>query len=256
MSQNPIQLRFGELEIPDPCAVPWADMDAHGDVNKHCRQCNHVVHDLTGMSESEIAALYRSLGGKLCGAVSIDDHGKPIVFRNLHRPQKVRLLKHWVAAASLFLLYQTPQAGSSLVDRPSRENTLPLEGGELPASATAKTVTPETNTLVSGLIITKDSTEIHDSLDVEIFYEGKVLMTLQAVNGFFHHDFTGQLKPTDTVTISVVPKVYARDTYNERKYGGAQLATTVGNGQNVTVPIFFWAPPRAKLAGKVMPRSR
>jgi hypothetical protein len=255
MTQKPSKISFGQLEIPEPCTVPWDEMDAHAEGQRLCQHCNHVVHDLTGMSTSEIEALYRQQGGKLCGNFSLDEAGQPIYFRGQQRPHKVRLLKHWIAAASLFLLYQSPQAGSAGGNLSAMESPANAEGNPKGNQPAQETITPESNTLLSGLVLTQDSMEIHDDLAVEIFLRGKKLMTLQSVAGLFHHDFAGQLQPTDVLTIHVIGKTFnPGDTYRERKYGSASIETTLGHAQNIAVTVPFKAPPRPKMAGRVIRR--
>ncbi len=56
--------------IKTPCHEDWNLMSGDEKV-RHCKKCDTHVHDLTGMTEEEITALYRKKGGKLCGRFSL-----------------------------------------------------------------------------------------------------------------------------------------------------------------------------------------
>jgi hypothetical protein len=253
MSHIPRRLDIGKFEISETCAVPWEEMDMHTGGNRLCRQCDKVVHDLTGMSEREIEVLFHRNGGMLCGNFSLDAAGNPIYFKQQSAPKKVRFLKHWAAAASIFLLYQTPQAGGHHTGTATSIASPPLFQGDAPALLPS-IITPKTNTLLSGVILTQDSSEIRDTLQVDVFAKGNQVASLQAENGFFHHDFADTLLPTDSVTIVVQARVVnPENVWNKREYKGTTYQTTLGNAQNVTVTVAFKHPER-KMGGVMMPR--
>jgi hypothetical protein len=256
MPTIPKQLKIGQFEIPETCTVPWEEMDAHPSGNRMCRQCNKVVHDLTGMSEAEIEALFERNGGSLCGNFSLDELGNPIYFRNELQPRKPKYLKHLAAAASLILLYQTPHAGGgSTTSGPRNDVTWNLEG-PVKSNKNASTITPENNTLVSGVILTPDSIEIHDSLKVQIYANGKWVRNLKSQGGFFSTDFEGKLKPTDKIKIVVVGHAFDTNLkYESRKYGGASMETTLGHAQNVQMVVAYTPPIGYRKTGGVMVRS-
>jgi hypothetical protein len=242
MAAKPNPLNIGQFQIPEPCTVPWEQMDAHTAGNRFCRSCNHVVHDLTGMSEHEIEVLMAAQGGKLCGAFALDVQGNAIYFKQDPPRKKARFLKHFAAAASLILLYQTPQAGRAMAPTTLQPPADPIAG--------SPNLTPRTNTLLSGVILTQDSIEIGDSLLVEIFAKGNLLVSTYAKAGLFHHDFADALLPTDVIKIVVHGKTFAQgELYNERKYKGNALITTLGNAQNVQVRVQYTPPVRRIMTG-------
>ncbi len=253
MSHIPKRLDIGKFEISETCSVPWEEMDMHTGGNRMCRQCDQVVHDLTGMSETEIEALFHRNGGMLCGNFTLDAAGNPIYFKNESRPKKVRFLKHWAAAASIFLLYQTPQAGGHNAGTTTSIALPPISEGDGSAKSTP-TLTPQNNTLLSGVILTQDSSEISDTLQVDIFAKGNQVASLQAQNGLFHHDFANALSPTDSVTIVVQARViHPENVWNKREYKGTTYQTTLGNAQNMKITVAY-RHPEAKLGGVMAPR--
>ncbi|MBK1830917.1 hypothetical protein JIN77_09290 [Verrucomicrobiaceae bacterium R5-34] len=56
--------------IPEPCQENWHSMSGDEKM-RHCEKCCTHVHNLTGMSAQQIAALRVDHGGKLCGAFRI-----------------------------------------------------------------------------------------------------------------------------------------------------------------------------------------
>lgn len=63
--------------IPEPCHLKWSDlgkdeMRNDGHIARMCDQCQHHVHDLSGMSAQQIIDLKENLqqkGQELCGMV-------------------------------------------------------------------------------------------------------------------------------------------------------------------------------------------
>ncbi len=61
--------------IPKPCHLKWDDLNddeqmAEGHIARNCDECEHHVHDLTGMSAEQIIKLQNETaakGEKLCG---------------------------------------------------------------------------------------------------------------------------------------------------------------------------------------------
>src|SRR5688572_17062520 len=103
---------FGKFSIPEPCLVPWEDMDRQEDRNRFCKQCKKVVHDISGMTPSQIEALEAQNGGNLCGAFFLNH---PPLEKDPVKPRPYTLLPLWLkgtaaAAALSFLLLQPPKA--------------------------------------------------------------------------------------------------------------------------------------------------
>lgn len=251
--ESPKPLQFGGFLIPKPCEVQWAAMQELDGRNRHCQRCNHAVYDLTGMSISEIDSLFKANDGKLCGNFSIDELGNPIYFKGSNSPRKPVYLKHLAAAASMFFLYQTPQATSSSSTLGSQPNTkafhnelLLEEGGIVPTEAT--------NTLVTGVVFTQFGDEINDSLKVEIIYGGKSIASAFTSNGLFHFDLQDKLKPEDEIRVEVAGARFDQGIrYRDRKYGSIRQQVKLGKSQNLNLTVNFTAPepmPR-KLGGAV-----
>lgn len=246
MEHTPKRIRFGNLEIPSPCEVPWEEMDAHSGKNRVCRRCNKVVHDLTGLTESEIERLFVVNGGQLCGNVSLDFEGNPLYLKDNPKKSKYAFLKHTAAAASFLLLYPTPQGKSSTGLPTSIERTLYPDGGGKTAP------TEKTNTLISGVILTESEEEIEDSLLVTISFGGKKIASDFATYGLFSFELDQVLKPTDEIKIIVSGRTFDPGMmYRERKYGSAVLQLPLGKAQNVQLKVAFTPPtsPPRKFGG-------
>lgn len=248
------QLKIGKFRIPDPCTLSWEALEASGGPHKQCLKCGHAVMDLSSMTPKEIERAYRANGGKLCGAVSLDDNGNPILLQE--RPAKTwRYLSQAAAAASLLLLAapldNSARPGPKFTYQASAE--MAASHGIDPKSNPETTApSPETNTLVSGVILTEYGSEIHDSLEVVIRHGVKVVSRQMAVGGFFHVDLDGRLTPRDEITVEVHGKTFNPGVkYRERKYGNAKLTTTLGLGQNLQLTVEYTPPKRSKLMGAV-----
>lgn len=241
-------LRIGNFEIPEPCPVPWDEMRPEG-VNKHCLRCNKVVHDLTGMSISEIERLFEANGGRLCGSFAVDGDGNPIYYRGEQGKRKPVYLKHIAAAASMLLLYQFPQAKPIAVVKPRVELALP--GNRGPSTVP----TEKTNTLVTGMVLTEYGDETHDSLLVKIKFEGKTIASAYTSSGLFHFDLADKLRPEDVITITVSGKTFDPGVkYRERKYGSAQQSTSLGKAQNVALKVDYQPAERPPYKGGMVRR--
>ncbi|HPF38922.1 MAG TPA: hypothetical protein P5081_06170 [Phycisphaerae bacterium] len=53
------------VRIASPCDVPWSSM-AGDERTRYCGECEKRVHNLIGMSDTEIAALFAAQGTDLC----------------------------------------------------------------------------------------------------------------------------------------------------------------------------------------------
>ncbi len=250
-------LQIGKYTIPQPCPVPWDEMDALDGRNRHCAQCSQVVHDLTGKSLCEIDALYAANEGKLCGNITVDELGNPLYFKGTESKRKVIYLKHLAAAASLFFLYQTPQANS--FDSKARKYRSDTEQSiQIHPPGTGIVPTEATNTLVTGVVLTQSGYETEDSLRIEIRSGGKQIAQGFTSNGLFHFDLEGKLKPEDEIKVVVEGARFDLGVrYHDRKYGGTELATTLGKSQNLTLTVKYDAPERMpmKLGGAVVRRD-
>jgi hypothetical protein len=54
-----------QVKVAAPCPVMWSEMEGDEQV-RHCKNCNHNVFNLSGLSSSEAESLLREKNGKLC----------------------------------------------------------------------------------------------------------------------------------------------------------------------------------------------
>ena len=62
----PPYIQHGQVQLSDPCPIPWKSMDPVEGRNRFCRECKKVVHNITGMRPAEIHALLQSDPGNIC----------------------------------------------------------------------------------------------------------------------------------------------------------------------------------------------
>jgi hypothetical protein len=253
--EAPKPLVIGKFRIPEPCAVPWDEMQDHDGVNRNCSRCNSVVHDLTGMSMAEIDQLYAANNGKLCGNITVDELRNPLYFKGTEAKRKPVYLKHLAAAASMFLIYQSPQA--SPPPPSSAPTQLMVQPLEPKVAESRNLVTEANNTLVTGVVLTTAGQETQDSLRIEIQSNNKLIATGFTSNGLFHFDLKDKLKPTDNIRVKVfAAKFDIGVRYQDRRYGNAETETQVGKAQNLVLNVPYSAPEQRPIKlGGVMIRD-
>ncbi|MCA9256869.1 MAG: hypothetical protein KDA33_14570 [Phycisphaerales bacterium] len=62
--KQPLRI-LDNVRIASPCDVPWSSMTGD-ERTRYCGQCEKRVHNLIGMSDSEIASLFAAQGTNLC----------------------------------------------------------------------------------------------------------------------------------------------------------------------------------------------
>lgn len=65
MSITPQRIALENISIPEPCTVPWADMQG-GHRVRYCRHCQKDVFNLSAMSRAEAERLLAEQMGRLC----------------------------------------------------------------------------------------------------------------------------------------------------------------------------------------------
>jgi hypothetical protein len=228
-------MRIGKLQIPEPCSVPWEDMQDQGACNKFCLQCNKVVHDLTGKTETEIHRIFNTHGGNLCASFELDEAGRPIFIKGDGRPRAV-FLKQWAAAATtLFFLYQSPEANGA--NCPEAKTEVPIHGKSKPITPSPINGGGGTgNTLVSGIIEAEEWGPIRDSLMVEFWLRGEKVNEMMTYGGFFHADFQGIAQPDEVVEIRVKGDTY-KHYYGSMHYKSGSMQVPLAQAQNLVVTI-------------------
>ncbi len=87
------------IHLPQPCHENWHSMSLD-EKGRHCQQCDKVVHDFTGFSDTELLAFFEREQG-VCGRFKTSQLG-----RDLHN-QSSHNLKWALATCSFLLLTHT-----------------------------------------------------------------------------------------------------------------------------------------------------
>ncbi len=230
----------GRLVLSSPCTVGQEAFTPSGDRNKFCSQCNKVVYNLVGMNEAEIKALFAAQGGSLCGSMVIRRPRQTVATIRLPQPlPKPGYLKHLAATASLLLLTHYSQAAISKT-KPGMETVLPADGDPTgtPLSRSAKP--PGKNTMVTGVILNQDSTDMDVTLDISIFSKQKLVAKTTTRNGLFEIDLEGKVLPEDVVGL-VIGANNARyaDTDEKLKHHSAKRTMRLRDAQNIQLVVEF-----------------
>ncbi len=191
----PASIQDGKVDLPKPCHVPWNEMDQAGDADRFCNSCKKVVHDITGMSRTQIHALLASDPGNVC-VNFVDIHLPPDTTLKLAAapaPQ-ARPMRYIAASAAMWMLLQQSQAAPLTKPRIECNPLLPL-----PVQVESS------NTLVSGLVVDRHGNPVPAEMHIIISCEGIEIMRTVTRGGMFAVDLHGHATPTDKVTVSVVP---------------------------------------------------
>lgn len=235
---------FSIVEPIEPCPVAWESMVVCGDRQRFCGECNQVVHDLAGRSPIEIKRLFEAHGGELCGSFALDDAGYAILGKEARRPV-VRYLKHWAAAATLFLICQTPHATLPTLKAPTE---LPFATADRAAGTELGTqpIIPN-NTLITGLIKDQHHNDLRTDFHVVVFKNGTKIAEGTAINGLFMFDLRHLAAPEDIVTVTVKAKEILHLRRPAEKYAEVSLTTMLATAQNLHIEIqSSGIPPRRR----------
>jgi hypothetical protein len=225
----PPYIQHGQVQLSEPCSIPWKSMDPVEGRNRFCRECKKVVHNITGMGPAEIHALLQSDPGNICvnftaSRLPADTETK---FTRVKTPAPVRFGYIAATAAALLLLQQTqtaPLAQTTTAWMPSRP---------------AGPLSPTANTLVSGTVVDQYGNPVPGEIDVIISCGDVDLMRLQTRGGLFSCDLAGHVGPDDTITLSVVP--------------GPQASSDVSAVQQVSEATGEWVLPPSAIILDVVP---
>lgn len=59
------RISLEQINIPEPCSVPWSDMQGDHRV-RHCQHCDKYVYNLSALSRREVEQLLADRLGQLC----------------------------------------------------------------------------------------------------------------------------------------------------------------------------------------------
>lgn len=90
-----------EALIPEPCPVAWDEMTGYG-TQRFCARCSKSVHDLSGLTESELQRVV-ARGESMCVQLVVDRNGA-IVFSTPPVVPASRLRASAIAATTLATL--------------------------------------------------------------------------------------------------------------------------------------------------------
>ena len=230
----------GRLVLRRSCHADRETMDALAEGNRFCHSCKKVVHNLVGMSEAEIKALFQANAGKLCGAISLPSSRIKPEIRLIAPLSKVTYWKKLAATASFLLLYQGMQTAPSS----PRKSTTWIAPDTRNKAERIDPVDWSQNTLVSGVVLAQDSLEIGLDFQVYIYVNKALVAKSMAHGGFLRIDLGGKVKPESTIEI-VIPKNSAYDPdYPEGKqtHGGFQKTLRLRDAQNLPLVVQYSRP--------------
>jgi hypothetical protein len=230
----------GKLTLHSPCSVGKEAFTALEGGNKFCSQCQKVVHDMTQLSEAEIKALFIANAGKVCGSIRVQPKPVEEVLPPRVPVRKVRFLKHFAAAASIFFLYHSPQLKAAPKALTSLQATDPekANGGNETNDAPWKT-----NTLVTGVIINQDSELVPLSIPIQIFANKKLIAETTSSHGLFSIDLKDKLAPDAVIELIVKEKKEGDGEIQfYGTYGGGKAYSRLGDAQNLNIKITYHFP--------------
>jgi hypothetical protein len=231
----------GKLTLHSPCSVGKEAFTAVEGGNKFCSQCQKVVHDMTKLTEEEIKALFIANAGKVCGTIRVQPQPVAEVLPPRVPVRKVRFLKHFAAAASIFFLYHSPQLKAAPKALTSLNAIDPEKGT---SGGTESNDTPwKTNTLVTGVVINQDSELVPLDIPILVYANKKLIAETQSSHGLFTIDLKDKLKPDDVIELVVKPK--KEDGTISRwgdSWGGGKATSRLGDAQNLNIKVEYHFP--------------
>jgi hypothetical protein len=138
-------------------------------------------------------------------------------------------LKHWAAAATLFLICQTPQAALPTL---KVQTELPFA---TPDRAAGTQLGIPNNTLVTGVIQDQYRNYPKTDLNVVVFKNGTKIAEGTASNGLFMIDLGHLAAPDDIVTVTVKAKEILHLRRPTEKYAEVSLTTMLATAQNLHI---------------------
>jgi hypothetical protein len=228
-----------------PCKVDWYAMEADQDGNRFCQNCNKVVHDMSEMSEAEADAFLNanpgSCGNFLASQIDAVPNTENKIFATVRLAKSAAWKKAAAAAAAFALLHGTMPA--DLLNTELNEAAIERLLSDPP------TIGPSTNTLLTGVLVSDNGHAIRDLITMQISCGNKLVdFPVTVENGLFMVDLSAKLLPSDTIEI-IIPEQSSRSA----KYPKTTFKTTLGDGQNLNIPI---AVQYTRRTGGVMVRPR
>ncbi len=137
------QTRFqAQLQLPAPCAQPWAAVPAVPG-GRHCAACQHTVVDWTRHTDAELlGALQQAAGGRLCGRVRPDQLGRAL---RPAAPPAARWRAWLAAATAAWGLHEglvPPPAAAQTTTQPTASPATPPPGPEVRPDSEGPAPTP------------------------------------------------------------------------------------------------------------------
>ena len=80
-----------QFTIPQPCNIPWNEMQPVDTNQRHCSSCDRVITDFSKMSDDELMLYFRHNNEKMCGRFSVHQINRP--FQLI--PEKYTKAKWW-----------------------------------------------------------------------------------------------------------------------------------------------------------------
>lgn len=245
MKDHPYSIPYstGRLVLKSPCSVGKDAFTTLEGGNKFCSQCKKVVYDLRGRSEAEIKTLIVAHGGNLCGSIAVRSPVNRPTIRLAQPLRKPAYFKHWVATASLLLLYHGAADATIRFSHPTEWTSQPLRD----ASAAVEEYLPgeeiKTNTLISAVVLNQDSMEVPLDVEVAIYARQVLVAKVIAYHGLLKMDLTGKVRPEEPIGLVIRPNTarYA-GTDDKAQHGGLQRVVRLRDAQNVQLQVQYHFP--------------
>lgn len=134
-----------QFKIDEPCSENW-DMMTHVDTaRRHCKSCDKVITDFSGMSDTEVMLWFKHSKGKVCGRFTPNQLNRAMTVP----AEKSEKKKFWLNA-----LWLIPFAWGSKEARAQSTTPLPVSTGQQPVTTATEIQAAEENKLkkISGTV--------------------------------------------------------------------------------------------------------
>lgn len=220
-------IRFGKYSIPEPCLEPWEAMRPTDEQARLCSRCNKRVHDISGMTPSEIAALEARNGGSICGTFFLS---RPPLDREPRKPRRITLptwLKASAAAATLGAVLLQPPLLKAMTWRPSQDQPLP---------STDSAVLSASPPLLSSVILNQNGENIEDDIVLILTFPDSRQQVITTQAGFYHLYLPDSVSATDSIQV-LVPQQDFHDYSSDRTYPETRFSVSTANPQNISLTM-------------------
>ncbi len=200
------------IQLANPCSEHWEQMQpaAHG---RFCDHCQKQVHDMTGLSTTEVIQLFQKNGGKLCGRMTetqLKQHNSIIEKQSFFRFSKItKSISAFSVVAMAFVTMPFKKSYATnheVVTQPilflKESNPLP-KPPPLDSARTLKVKVVDE----SGEAIVGADVEVLDSLRKPILetitdMDGNAEIYLKLNVGYITFEFLGMIKDTVQYNLS------------------------------------------------------